>query len=172
MTRKRFRPQYRPVAEHKSSPKKTVIKLIAENKKARFDYAISETYEAGIELWSSEVKSLRAGDVNLKDSFVDFKNGEAFLQNAHISEYRASSYQNHLPERKRKLLLKGTELFKIDKAISEKGYTCVALKIYFKGQWAKLEIGLAKGKNAADKRQSIKTREADRELAQIKRKYR
>ena len=160
------------MAEHKSSPKKTVIKLIAENKKARFDYAISETYEAGIELWSSEVKSLRAGDVNLKDSFVDFKNGEAFLQNAHISEYRASSYQNHLPERKRKLLLKGTELFKIDKAISEKGYTCVALKIYFKGQWAKLEIGLAKGKNAADKRQSIKTREADRELAQIKRKYR
>ena len=160
------------MAEQKTSPKKLTTKLIADNKKARFDFSIIETFEAGIELTGSEVKSLRAGDVNLKDSYIAMKNGEAYLQNAHISEYRASSYQNHLPERHRKLLLKATELYKIDKAISEKGYTCVALKVYFKGQWAKLEIGLAKGKKSADKRESIKTREADRELAQIKRKFR
>jgi SsrA-binding protein len=163
------------VAEHKGAAKKSgtpVIKLIADNKKARFDYSVTETFEAGIELTGSEVKSLRAGAVNLKDSYVAFKNGQAYLQNAHISEYRASSYQNHLPERHRKLLMKSTELGKIDRAISEKGYTCVPLKIYFKGQWAKLEIALVKGKNSADKRTSIKTREADRELAQVKRKYR
>lgn len=100
------------------------------------------------------------------------KNGQAYLQNAHISEYRASSYQNHLPERHRRLLLNATELYKLDKSLSEKGLSCVPLKIYFKGQWVKLEIGLAKGKKSADKRQSIKTRDADRELAQVKRKFR
>ncbi len=152
--------------------KKTDIKLITENKKARFDYAIIETFEAGVELRGSEVKSVRKGDVNLKDSFIIFKNGEAYVQNAHISFYKSSSYNNHEPERHRKLLMKATELYKIERAIQEKGLTCVPLKMYFKGSWAKLEIALAKGKKSADKRESIKNKEADRELAQIKRKTR
>lgn len=149
---------------------KTVITPITENKKARFDYLVTETFEAGIELVGSEVKSLRRGDVNLKDSYIAFKKGEAFLQNAHISVYFASSYNNHEPERLRRLLLKATELHKIDRAIQEKGLTCVPLKIYFSGRWAKLEIALVKGKNAGDKRESTKNRDTDRELAQARRR--
>jgi SsrA-binding protein len=155
-----------------SKANRTAIKLIAENKKARFDYVIEDVFEAGIELVGSEVKSLRAGDVNLKDSYVSFKKGEAYLQNAHISFYRASSYNNHEPERLRKLLLKASELVKIDEAVHQGGKTCVPLKIYFKGGWAKLEIALARGKNLSDKRQSSKARDADREVASAKRKNR
>ncbi|MEK7357714.1 MAG: SsrA-binding protein SmpB [Bdellovibrionota bacterium] len=156
----------------KASTPSGAIKIVAENKKARFDYSIGDTFEAGLELRGSEVKSLRAGDVNLKDSYIVFKSGEAFLQNAHISVYKSSSYNNHEPERLRKLLLKATELFKIEKAIAEKGLTCVPLKVYFKGGWAKLEIALVKGKKAADKRESLKSRDADRELASARRKDR
>lgn len=145
------------------------IKLVAENKKARFDYIIGETFEAGVELRGSEVKAIRAGDINLKDSFIAFKNGEAYLQNAYISEYRASSYNNHIPERHRKLLLNASELDKIERAIQEKGFTCVPLKIYFKAGWAKVEIALAKGKNVGDKRQTEKSRDADREIASARR---
>lgn len=144
------------MAEKKSSG----IKIVAENRKARFDYTIEDTYEAGIELLGSEVKSVRRGDVNLKDSYVAFANGEAYLQNAHISPYKASSYMNHAPERRRKLLLNAIELRKIERAVEERGYTCVPLKLYFKGGWAKLEIALAKGKKTVDKRHAIKEREA------------
>jgi SsrA-binding protein len=152
--------------------KSSGIKIVAENKKARFDFSIEDTFEAGLELRGSEVKSVRAGDVNLKDSYVIFKNGEAFLQNAHISVYKASSYMNHEPERLRKLLLSKLDLQRIERAIQEKGYTCVPLKIYFKNGWAKLEIALARGKKAADKRDSIKSRDVGRELQQAKRKSR
>lgn len=154
----------------KNSKKNDSIKLVAENRKARFDYSIEDTYEAGLELRGSEVKSIRQGDVNLKDSYVAIADGQAYLQNAHISPYRASSYMNHIPERKRKLLLNRAELDKLKRAIEERGYTCVPLKLYFKCGWAKVEIALAKGKKAADKRQSIKGRDAARELAQAKRK--
>ncbi|MES2963979.1 MAG: SsrA-binding protein SmpB [Bdellovibrionota bacterium] len=156
----------------KTSTRPIAIKIVTENKKARFDYSIGETFEAGLELRGSEVKSLRAGDAQLKDSYIVFKSGEAFLQNAHIAVYKASSYNNHEPERLRKLLLKETELMKIDRAIQEKGLSCVPLKIYFKGGWAKLEIALVKGKKASDKRESLKSRDADRELAKAKRKDR
>ena len=159
----------RPVTDAK---KKTEIRPITENKKARFDYAVGEIFEAGLELRGSEVKSLRKGDVQLKDSYIAFKSGEAFLQNAHISVYSASSYMNHEPERLRRLLLSAAELYKIERAIQEKGFTCVPLRMYFKGGWAKLEIALVKGKNSGDKRQATKSREADRELAQAKRKTR
>jgi SsrA-binding protein len=148
------------------------IKIVAENKKARFDYSIEDTFEAGLELRGSEVKSLRKGDVNLKDSYVAFSNGEAYLQNAHISVYKSSSYLNHEPERRRKLLLNKTELDRLERALDEKGYTCVPLKIYFKKGWAKVEIALAKGKQGADKRDSIKSRDVKRELEQVKRKSR
>lgn len=148
------------MAEKKSSG----IKVIAENRKARFDYVIEDTFEAGIELLGSEVKSVRRGDVNLKDSYISIKNGEAFLQNAHISHYKASSYMNHEPERLRKLLLNRIEIRKIERAIEQRGYTCVPLKIYFKGGWAKLQIALARGKKTVDKRHAIKEREVKRAL--------
>lgn len=148
------------------------IKIVAENRKARFDYTIEDAFEAGLELRGSEVKALRAGDVNLKDSYVSFSRGEAFLQNAHISVYKASSYMNHEPERLRRLLLNKLEIQRIERAVHEKGYTCVPLKIYFKNGWAKLEIALVKGKKAADKRESMKTRDINRELSQAKRKAR
>lgn len=163
------------MATHKpmaARPKRDAIKLIADNKKARFDYAIEDTFEAGIELVGSEVKAVRKGDVNLKDSYVVFTNGQAYLQNAHISEYRASSYLNHIPERRRRLLLNKNELRRIETAVEEKGLSCVPLKIYFKGSWAKLEIAIARGKKSHDKRESIKGRDAERELANVKRKSR
>lgn len=152
--------------------KNNTVKLIADNRKARFDYTVDETFEAGLVLVGSEVKSLRKGDVNLKDSYVAFKNGEAYLQNAHISVYKASSYMNHEPERARKLLLGKNELQKLARAVDERGMTCVALKLYFKGGWAKAEIALVRGKKSADKRESIKSRDVDRELSQAKRKSR
>lgn len=155
-----------------SDKKPSGIKIVTENRKARHDYIITDTFEAGIELRGSEVKSLRAGDINLKDSYVEFSNGEAFLRNAHISIYRASSYMNHEPERRRRLLLNRNELNKIERAVEEKGLTCVPLKVYFKGGWAKVEIGIAKGKKLGDKRESSKARDMDREIAAAKRKNR
>lgn len=148
------------------------IKLVVENRKARFDYTIEDTYEAGLVLVGSEVKSLRKGDVNLKDSYVAFRDGEAYLQNAHISVYKASSYMNHEPERARKLLLGKNDLARLERAVEEKGLTCVPLKIYFKGGWAKVEVGVARGKKVGDKRESAKSRDAERELSQAKRKSR
>jgi SsrA-binding protein len=148
------------------------IKIVTENKKARFDYHILETFEAGMALTGSEVKSLRAGQANLKDSYVAFRGSEAYLQSAHISIYTASSYNNHEPERLRKLLLNKSELKQIDTAIQEKGLTCVPLKIYFKDGKAKLEIALAKGKLKGDKRESSKKREADRDVQRAMRRPR
>ncbi|MES2802883.1 MAG: SsrA-binding protein SmpB [Bdellovibrionota bacterium] len=144
------------------------ILIIQENKQARFDYFITDTYEAGLSLTGSEVKSLRLKSITFKDSYIAFIKDEAFLQNAHISEYRASSYNNHAPERLRKLLLHRAELDQIFGAIREKGLTCIPLKIYFKEGRVKLEIGLAKGKKLHDKRESIKKRDVDQQLRQAK----
>jgi SsrA-binding protein len=151
---------------------KDAILLIQDNKQARFDFVILETFEAGLELMGSEVKSLRMKQIQFKDSYISFKGEEAFLQNAHIAEYKASSYNNHAPERLRKLLLNKSEINKISAAIQEKGLTCVPLKIYFKKGLVKLDIALAKGKNVVDKRQSIKKRDVDRQLHQAKRTHR
>lgn len=140
------------------------ILIVQENKKARFDYFIVETYEAGLALTGSEVKSLRDRNVQLKDSYIAFVGDEAFLQNAHISVYKNSSYNNHDPERLRKLLLHRKELAHLYGALREKGLSCVPLKIYFKSGRAKLEIALVKGKKAHDKRDSIKQRDSDRQI--------
>ncbi len=148
------------------------ILIIQENKQARFNYFITDTYEAGLVLTGSEVKSLRKKNIQFKDSYIAFKNNEAYLQNAHISEYTASSYNNHVPERLRKLLLNQNELVDILSSIKEKGLTCVPLKIYFKNGFVKLEIGLAKGKKIYDKRDSIKKRDVDMEIRQAKSKNR
>lgn len=148
------------------------ILIIHENKKARFDYTIIETFEAGLMLTGSEVKSLRNRDVQLKDSYITFKGNEAFLQNAHIAEYKASSYNNHVPERLRKLLMNRHELDEIFDALREKGYSCIPLKIYFKNGRAKLEIALAKGKKTHDKREAIKTRDVSDQIRSTLRRSR
>src|SRR4051812_42099078 len=108
------------------------IKIVAENKKARFDYHILETWEAGLVLRGSEVKSLREGSCQLKDSYISFVGSEPYLQNAHISVYNASSYNNHVPERLRKLLLNAREVNELYRGLTERGLTCVPLKVYFK----------------------------------------
>ncbi len=148
------------------------ILLIQENKSARHDYHIIETFEAGLVLTGSEVKSIRERTVQLKDSYISFKGKEAFLQNAHISEYRSSSYNNHHPERHRKLLLHQGELNQIYDALRERGLTCVPLKIYFKKGLVKVELGLVKGKKSHDKREAIKKRDVDNQLRRVKQVYR
>ncbi len=147
-----------------------VVTLIAENRKARFDYEVLEKFEAGIVLTGSEVKSVRNRQVQLKDSYVVVIGDEVFLQNAHISEYKAGSYNNHYPERVRKLLLNRVEINKIIGKIQERGFSCVPLKVYFKGGVAKIEIALAKGKKDHDKRHDIRERESKRELERLRRK--
>lgn len=148
------------------------IILIQENKKARFDYTVVSTFEAGLVLMGSEVKALRNKDVQLKDSYIAFRGMEAFLQNAHIAEYKASSYNNHVPERLRKLLLNKSELEEIYEALRERGYSCVPLKIYFKEGRAKLEIALVKGKKTHDKREAIKKRDVSDQIRSTLRRSR
>ncbi len=141
------------------------IKIIALNKKAKFDYSFIETIEAGLVLTGSEVKSIRNNQIQLKDSYISFSANEAFLVKAHISVYTASSYNNHDPERKRKLLLHRQELDKLRRQVEEKGLTCVPTKIYFKQGRIKLEIAVARGKQKGDKREDIKKRDVNREIA-------
>ncbi len=141
------------------------IKIIVENKKARFDYHIIETYEAGIALVGSEVKSLRLGHAQIKDAYIAFVGDEIFLQKANISVYNASSYNNHTPERLRKLLMNRHEINKVYSAMAEKGMSCVPLKLYFKEGRVKVEIAIVKGKKKGDKREAIKTRDVNREVS-------
>lgn len=140
-------------------------KLIASNKKALHDYFVLQKLEAGIALTGTEVKSLRAGAANLKDSYVLLKDGEAFLIGAHISPYSHGNLENHDPERTRKLLLHRREIAKLHIQIAEKGLTVVPLRLYFKGGNVKAEIAVVRGKKQYDKRESERTREADREAA-------
>lgn len=139
--------------------------IIAKNKKAFHDYFIEDTYEAGMKLLGTEVKSLREGGANLKDGYAHIEKGELFLY-CNISPYKAGNINNHDPQRRRKLLLHREEINRILGKTVLKGYSLVPLKIYFKGGIAKVEIGLAKGKKDYDKRESLKKKEADREVAQ------
>ena len=142
------------------------IKVICQNKKAYFDYFVEETHEAGLILTGGEVKSLRLGRANLKDSYAKVMGSEVFLVNAHISAYAQSdSTARHDPERTRKLLLHKWEVKKLIGKTREQGYTLVPTKLYFKGGKAKVEIALAKGKKLYDKRESIKKKGAEREIA-------
>ena len=141
-------------------------KLIASNKKAFHDYFVLQKFEAGIALTGTEVKSLRAGKANLKDSYVTFKDGEACLFGLHISPYSHGNLQNHDPERTRKLLLHRREIDKLHVEVTEKGLTVVPLRLYFKGGRVKTEIAVVRGKKQYDKRESERKRELDREAAQ------
>ncbi len=141
------------------------IKIIATNKKAYHDYFIEETYEAGLVLQGTEVKSLRLGQVNIKESFCRIRNGEVFINNMNISPYEQGNRENHEPTRNRKLLLHHTEIDKLIRYTEQKGLTLLATKIYFKNSLVKLEIGVGRGKKLHDKRQTLKSKEANREMA-------
>ena len=148
-------------------------KLIANNKKAYHDYFIEDTYEAGIVLEGSEVKSIRRGGVNLRDSFALVENGEVWLKNAHISPYeKSSAFNTHDAKRDRKLLLNRAEINKIVGKVKQKGYTLVPLKMYFRESLVKLELGLCRGKQTFDKRKSIAERDqkrsVERQLKELK----
>jgi len=142
-------------------------KLLCQNKKAYHDYFIEETREAGIVLVGTEVKSLRLGKGNLKDSYVQVEEGEAFLHHTHISPYPYGHQFNHEPERVRKLLLHKREIRRLMGKTQERGYTLVPLKMYFKNGKIKVELGLAKGKTLYDKRQTLQKRSADREIEKV-----
>lgn len=148
--------------------KESESRLIANNKKAYHDYFIEDTYEAGIELAGTEVKSMRMGKCSIKESFVQIEHGEVFVYGMHISPYEKGNIFNKDPLRTRKLLLHQYEIRKIAAKIAEKGFTLVPLKVYFKGSLVKVEIGIAKGKKLYDKRQTIakndQRREAEREF--------
>jgi SsrA-binding protein len=147
-------------------------KVIATNKKAYHDYFVEDSYEAGIVLLGSEVKSVRLGQVNLRDSYAVIKNGEAFLVGTHISPYEKGSFYNSDARRTRKLLLNKFEINKLRGKVEQKGYTLVPLKLYFKDALVKVEIGLCKGKELHDKRETIKRKEEDRMLERVKKEYR
>ena len=143
---------------------KTSTKLIADNRKARHDYFVIETYEAGIELFGTEVKSLRAGGVNLKDSYCEIDGGEMFALGVHISPYEQGNIFNREPLRPKKLLLHKREIMKLTGLVSREGYTLVPLSLYFKGSRVKMALGLCKGKKLYDKRESIAKRDANRDI--------
>ena len=141
-------------------PKETGRKIIAQNKKARHDYHVEDTYEAGLVLTGTEVKSLRAGRASLVDGFCDIDGGEAWLHNVHIPEYAQGTWTNHLTRRKRKMLLNRHEIDKIEQRVQAKGLTLVPLSLYFLDGRAKVEIALARGKKQYDKRHAIAERQA------------
>ncbi|MCZ6507647.1 MAG: SsrA-binding protein SmpB [Acidobacteria bacterium] len=138
-------------------------RLLARNRRARHDYEILETFEAGIALLGTEVKSIRQGRIQLKDSHVEVRDGEAYLVGCHVSPYTHGNLSNHEPERPRKLLLKRREIDKIYGRTAIQGQTCVPLSVYLKGNHVKVEIALARGKKLRDKREEIKKRILDRE---------
>jgi SsrA-binding protein len=144
--------------------KRPGVKLIAQNKKAYHDYHIEEAYEAGMVLTGTEVKSLREGRANLRDSYAAVKDGEMWLIGVHISPYGAGNIFNHEPLRERKLLLHAHEIKRLMGKVQAAGYTLVPTKMYFKDGRAKVEIGLAKGKATYDKRQTLAKKDADREV--------
>jgi SsrA-binding protein len=146
--------------------KQSSIKIISDNRQARYLFEILETYEAGIELVGTEVKSIRAGKVNLRDGYAFIRNGEAWLTNVHISPYEAGgTHFNHEPRRTRKMLLHRQEINKLIGLTEQKGLTLVPLKMYFKNGRVKIVIGLGKGKKLHDKRESVKQRDDKRDMA-------
>src|ERR1043165_853412 len=149
----------------KDSEKKPQIKSIAKNKRARHDYHILETWEAGIVLGGTEVKSLREGKANISDAYGVIKDGEAFLLNLHIAPYESRGYANHEPTRTRKLLLHRKEIRRLIGAVERQGLTLVPLELYFKNGVAKVALAMAKGKKLHDKRETSRARDAEREMA-------
>ena len=140
------------------------MRAVATNRKARHDYHILDTFEAGMVLSGSEIKSVRAGRVSLRESYVTMRNGELWLVNCHIAPYDQASRLNHEPRRERKLLMHRRQINRLARDVQEPGYTIVPLRMYLKNNWAKVEIALVRGKRQYDKRQAIAKREADRQI--------
>jgi len=155
--------------QKKSSERFEAVKTFCQNRKARYDYHIDDRYETGIALLGSEVKSIRQGRANLRDSYATFTGNELFLHNCHISPYAQASRFNPDPLRTRKLLMRREELRRLVGKVEEKGLTLVPLSLYLKGRHVKVELALARGKKEHDRREDIKRREADREVAQASR---
>ena len=154
------------------SEKSQGYKVISDNRQARYLYEILETFEAGVELVGTEVKSIRAGRVNLQDGYALIRNGEAWLINVHISPYNASGqYFNHEPRRTRKLLLHSQEIRKLIGKVEQEGLTLVPLKMYLKRGWVKVSIALGKGKKLHDKRESLKRRQDQRDMQRAMKNY-
>ncbi len=143
----------------------TNVKIICQNKRARFDYFIEDTYECGIVLSGTEIKSIRTGKVSINESFCYIKNGEMIIDNMHISKYEQGNIFNHDPDRKRKLLLHKKEILKIGNLVNRDGYTLIPLDVHLSNGFAKVTLGIAKGKKLYDKRESIKERDVNREIA-------
>lgn len=141
------------------------IKIIANNKKAYHEYFVDEVYEAGLALQGTEVKSVRMGQVSIKEAYCRIRNGEVFVDNMNISPYEQGNRENHEPLRQRKLLLHRDEIDKLAKKVDEKGLTLVPTRLYFKDSRAKLEIGVCRGKKLYDKRETLKRKQADREAS-------
>ena len=146
-------------------------KNITQNRRARRDYQVLERFEAGLELRGTEVKSLRTGKMTLKDSYGEVIKGEMFLVGSHISPYEQGNIYNHDPERRRKLLMHKREIVKLGAQVAEKGLALIPLRVYFKQGRAKVEIGLCRGKKTIDKRQTIRDREAEREVGRYLKNY-
>jgi SsrA-binding protein len=146
---------------------KDEVQVVTVNRQAYHEYFVEETVEAGMALTGTEVKSIRAGHVNLRGAFARVKGDEIWLEGAHIAEYEQGTYMNHDPMRPRKLLLHRKEITRLEMRVSAKGLTLVPLKLYFKGNHAKVELGLCRGKKLYDKRETIKEREVQRELARV-----
>ncbi|MFY1671175.1 SsrA-binding protein SmpB [Plantactinospora sp. WMMB334] len=145
--------------------RETERRLVASNRKARHEYAILKTYEAGLVLRGTEVKSLRAGHASLVDAFAQERDGELWLYGLHIAEYAYGTWTNHQPRRMRKLLLRRVEIARILDRIREPGLTLVPMSLYFAGGWAKVELAVARGRRSYDKRQALAERDANREIA-------
>jgi len=148
-------------------PRETGKKLIAQNKKARYDYSIEDVYEAGLVLMGTEVKSLRQGRASLVDGFAQYENGDIWLRQVHIPEYAMGTWTNHEPRRPRKLLLQKSEIKRIEQATKDTGVTLVPLSLYFKDGYAKVEIAVARGRKSYDKRQAIAERDSKRETQRL-----
>ncbi len=140
------------------------VKIIAQNKKARFNYSVEESYECGIELEGTEVKSVKSGNISFSDSFAEIINNEVWVRNFHISEYSYSAMFNHDPDRKKRLLLHREEIKRIKRKVDEKGWTLIPLDFYLKNGRVKLTLGVCKGKKLFDKREAIKQRDVQRDV--------
>jgi SsrA-binding protein len=149
-----------------AKPEKGGVQPLASNRKARHDYEVLETVEAGLQLHGTEVKSARGGRVQLKDAYVEFRDGQAFLVGVHIGAYTHGNRENHEPERPRKLLLHRKEIDRLYGQVQQKGLTVVPLEVYLKGPWVKAELGLVRGKKLFDKRETEKRKTMEREMRQ------
>jgi SsrA-binding protein len=164
--------QTKQPAPAKKAEEKPAHKIISENRKARHEYEILDTYQCGIALSGTEVKSLRTGRCSLQDSFARVEAGEVWLYNCNISQYEYGNRFNHEPTRKRKLLLHAREILKLNQRIKEKGLTLIPLRMYFKRNWVKVDIALGKGKQLFDKRESLVKRDSKRQLDRLAKEVR